>query len=186
VGGVFFVGGGGGGCGGRARCSCQMCVVSIPPAQSSSAGSHKSSAAFDSLLWCLLLYALGQAAACVPLTIMPARCSLPTSALQGLAAAMPNLCHHTGHINLYSCATQQSAVAPSPATASSLFPHPTPAAEIASDPDEAQAFPLHLLPKLPDTFNEEHLVIDALGQGNVARFINHSCNPNLIVQVCVL
>ena len=31
--------------------------------------------------------------------------------------------------------------------------------------------------------DDKHLVVDALEYGNVARFINHSCDPNLMQQV---
>jgi hypothetical protein len=41
--------------------------------------------------------------------------------------------------------------------------------------------PPHFKPMPPD-LQDEHLVVDAGKRGNVARFINHSCNPNCLVQ----
>jgi hypothetical protein len=47
----------------------------------------------------------------------------------------------------------------------------------SSDPD---ANPL--LPPVPQEFKDITLVVDAARQGNVARFINHSCEPNCLTQ----
>ena len=42
--------------------------------------------------------------------------------------------------------------------------------------------PQQNLPQIPPELLKEHLVVDAHLQGNCARFANHSCDPNCIVQ----
>ncbi|KAL3157789.1 hypothetical protein ABBQ32_012213 [Trebouxia sp. C0010 RCD-2024] len=56
------------------------------------------------------------------------------------------------------------------------------AAEPSSDVDPKKLPPLPKAMYSNQTESEVHLVLDARVQGNVARFINHSCKGNLVIQ----
>ncbi|KAL0021355.1 hypothetical protein WJX77_007695 [Trebouxia sp. C0004] len=56
------------------------------------------------------------------------------------------------------------------------------AGEPSSDVDPAKLPPLPKLGDSEEADTDVHLVLDARLQGNVARFINHSCKGNLVIQ----
>ncbi|XP_028319546.1 histone-lysine N-methyltransferase SETDB2 [Gouania willdenowi] len=53
---------------------------------------------------------------------------------------------------------------------------------VSADPPQLQQQPLTVTKKRPKTMDNDVCYIDASREGNVSRFINHSCQPNLFIQ----